>query len=111
MDKEEAQTKPSRTNFPVGTFLQIPNKSNAYLLMIENQDGKEQVVTKKKIYVYDKTNDEIMLKDFIPNGKVFWKSETEIQIEKYPGMISKDEIDNTLGYIFDVTTCEKTEIK
>lgn len=79
--------------------------------MIENQDRKEPLVMQKKIYVYNKSNDEIVLEDFIPNGKVFWKSETEVQIEKYPGMISKNETDNTFGYIFDVITREKTEIK
>lgn len=110
-NKEEAQTKPSKTNFPEGMFLQVPNESKTFLLLIENQDKKEPIVMQKKIYVYNKSNDEIVLEDFIPNGKAFWKSETEVQIEKYPGMISKNETDNTFGYIFDVITREKTEIK
>jgi hypothetical protein len=111
MNKEDSQTNPSKTHFPEGAFLQIPNESKTFLLLIENQDRKEPIVMQKKIYVYDKSNDEIVLEDFIPNGKVFWKSETEVQIEQYPGVISKNEPENTLGYVFNVITREKTEIK
>lgn len=78
--------------------------------MIENQDRKEPLVIQKQIYVYDKISDEIILEDFIPNGKAIWKNDNEIQIDKYPGMISKNETDNTLGYIFNVTTRIKTKI-
>lgn len=109
--KDETQNQASASNMPEGSFLEVPNESGTFILMIENPDGKETLLVKKRIYVYDKTNDEIILEDFIPQGKASWKNDTEIQIEKHPGIISKDESKNILGYIFNTSTREKTEIK
>jgi len=108
---DEPQPQSSASNLPEGSFLKIPNESNSFLLMIENPSRKETLLVKKRIYVYDKINDKVILEDFIPHGKAFWKNNAELQIEKYPGMISKDESKNILGYIFNVSTHEKTVLK
>lgn len=112
MEKDNESSKQSTaSNIPKGDLLELANSSGTYLLLIENPDGKEKILNEKRIYVYDKTNNIVILEDFIPYGKAFWKSDIEIQIEKYPGMISKDESKNSPGYIYNVSTHEKTEIK
>ena len=94
-------------NLPEGNFQKVPNRSETYLLIIEKNKCKTNLIEGQKIYVYDKSNDEIIFQDFIPQGRVFWKDSYTLQVEKFPGTIKKNE-ETSAVYFYNVRTREKT---
>lgn len=96
------------TNLPKGEFVKLPNISSSHLILIEGKPAKSEIIERKNIYIFDKSEDEILLKDFIPLGKVFWKSDSLVQVEKFPGTITTQEVNSNI-YTFNIITKEKSK--
>ncbi len=108
-ETKQASEKAEYKNYPKGNFFEIPNSSNTHLLLLQKEDGKSEILNETRFFVFSKVDDEVILEDFIPMGKVEWISNTEIRVEKYPGNITK-ETQSASGYIFNITTKEKEEL-
>lgn len=79
----------------------LMNESNTYAL-VQSISRKSEVKGQSSIhfFVYDKTNEEIILEDFINQGSVEWISDNLLKINEIPGVYKKDD---PQGYVFDVT--------
>jgi hypothetical protein len=60
-----------------------------------------------KFFIFDINEDEILFEDSLLNAKVGWISDSQVEVEFIPEIISEDEEISKSGYVFDVNTMKK----
>jgi ABC-type enterochelin transport system substrate-binding protein len=84
------------------------NDNNKFAICLTKSVGETQVPNSPvKFFVYDVRHSEIILEDFIQLGDVEWKSDSLIEVVKYPGTIKKNEENTGQGYLYNVIQREK----
>ena len=61
-------------------------------------------------FIYDISKEGILFEDSLINAKVSWISNSQVQVEFIPEIISEDEAPLKSGYIFDVNIMKKTPL-
>lgn len=86
----------------------IFNKSKSHALVSKVQKDQNATFASVRFFVYDNNNAEIILEDFINQGKVTWQDNNQIRVSVTAG-VSQDGA--SAGYVFNITTGKKTPIK
>ncbi|MDW3193052.1 MAG: hypothetical protein R8G66_11840 [Cytophagales bacterium] len=84
------------------------NKKKSHALVSKVRQDKNAAFASVRFFVFDVSNGEIILEDFITQGKVDWIDNEQIRASIVAGAY---QAGTSLGYIFNVETGVKTPIK
>jgi hypothetical protein len=88
------------------------NAERTYALIYKQEKESAQKPNPAlKLIVYDLVNSKLLFEDNLSSAKAFWKNDTEIEVRITPGNISTENQNTFYGYIYNVKTSEKTDLK
>lgn len=94
-----------------GTDFQFSFNSDSSFVLIINQKKPtaQNPFPLLKFFVYDLSNNKIILEDNRPNSMVVWKNSYQVEVIITPEMVSTDAKNNSKGYIYDLRQKKKTK--
>lgn len=84
------------------------NKNKTHALVSKVQKDQNAAFASVRFFVFDESKSEIILEDFINQGKVSWQDNEQIRVSVTAGVPQNGA---SAGYVFNVTTGKKTPIK
>ncbi len=84
------------------------NKSKTHALVSKVQKDKNAAFASVDFFIYEASEGEIILEDFINQGKVAWQDNNQIRVSVTTGVPQEGA---SAGYVFNVTTRKKSPIK
>lgn len=79
------------------------NSDSTYLICYSQNKKSQDVFPPLKYFIYDLNNNDIVFEESLPNGKIKWINDFQVQVYIVPGIVHGDENKNSSSvYIYDV---------
>lgn len=84
------------------------NKSKSHALVSKVQKDKNAAFSSVHFFVYEESTGDIILEEFINQGKAEWLDNNQIKVTVIAGMSGGND---SAGYLFNIITGKRTPIK
>ncbi len=83
------------------------NNDRNFVIITDKEQKKNNPLPTLKFLIYNNRNDEVIFKDTIFNGNVFWKDNHTVEVIIYPEIVMKQPGEYSIGYLLNVETGKK----
>jgi len=93
-------------------FQGLFNKDSSYVLVINQKKATAQnPFPFLNFFIYDLSDNKIVLDESLPNSRIVWKNNYQVEVITTPEVISTEAKNNNQGYIYDLQNRTRSKRK